>query len=46
MHLMIDLETLSTAGDAAIAQIGLAPFWGPMELMRQTSGCWTSGARP
>lgn len=27
MHLMIDLETLSTAGDAAIAQIGLAPFW-------------------
>ena len=27
MHLMIDLETLSTAGDAAIAQIGLSPFW-------------------
>lgn len=27
MHLMIDLETLSTAGDAAIVQIGLAPFW-------------------
>jgi hypothetical protein len=24
---MIDLETLSTAGDAAIVQIGLAPFW-------------------
>lgn len=27
MHLMVDLETLSTAGDAAIAQVGLAPFW-------------------
>lgn len=27
MHLMIDLETLSTATDAAIAQIGLSPFW-------------------
>jgi hypothetical protein len=27
LHLMIDLETLSTAGDAAIVQIGLAPFW-------------------
>lgn len=26
MHLMIDLETLSTAVDAAITQIGLAPF--------------------
>lgn len=26
MHLMIDLETLSTASDAAITQIGLAPF--------------------
>lgn len=26
MHLMIDLETLSTAADAAIAQVGLVPF--------------------
>lgn len=26
MHLMMDLETLSTAADAAIAQIGLVPF--------------------
>lgn len=26
MHLMIDIETLSTAVDAAITQIGLAPF--------------------
>lgn len=26
MHLVIDLETLSTAADAAITQIGLAPF--------------------
>jgi len=24
---MLDLETLSTAGDAAIVQIGLSPFW-------------------
>ncbi len=35
MHLMLDLETLSTAADAAITQIGLAPFWidgdGPLE---------------
>ena len=26
MHLMLDLETLSTAGDAAILQIGIVPF--------------------
>jgi DNA polymerase III epsilon subunit-like protein len=26
MHLMLDLETLSTAGDAAIIQIGIVPF--------------------
>lgn len=53
MHLMINLETLSTAGDAAIAQIGLAPFWidgnGPafpgLQILVDPQSCIDAGFR-